>query len=529
MCGGGPHWGGAVEVELDDSPWMRKGSAMRCPSCAADVEATHRFCHQCAAPLERSLPSAESSTSAPINVVPLPLLGGAEADITPSLPSRSSAPDGAPSASTPPLVAPLLAPPPTFQPVPGGVPQPQATAPPTPLVSPTAAVPTVPTQPIPLAQTLSLGSAVPVVADPTPQFIGFDSKGAPVPPPPLTVGEPILSATVVTEQVPVVEQTPAEEWLAATAEQSAVTARSGSTAVLPVVDDHRFRLTALLVLAVLTGVVAVAAGVLDVVSFLVTGTDSAASTLVMDDLSSNHLIGIGIGVFFLLVGAVVGATGRRSGAGLAGGASLALAGLMVNAVGLGVDALDEVEVRYLATPGNTVTSTREIGFFLAMGAAGLAGLAFATSLAAARGGGRPRIALVLLGILATAAAAAGPLVPLNGAVWLDNWTQEGVPDATMWLRLATLGLLLVAGITAFSIGGRFGGAMALGAVSLGVFQSVTSYLELGELPLGLANGNFFAPNGGLEVEPHLVTLAGLMAVVLLGVVTIMVPARRRSA
>ncbi|MFM2181882.1 MAG: hypothetical protein RJB61_176 [Actinomycetota bacterium] len=529
MCGGGPHSGGAVGVELDDSPWMRKGPAMRCPSCAADVEATHRFCHQCAAPLGSSLPPDESSASSPINVVPLSLLGVTEPEIAPSLPSRSVAPDVTPPAATPPLAAPLLAPPPTFQPVPGGVPQPQPTAATIPLTSSTAAVPTVPTQPIPLAQTLSLGAAVPVVADPTPQFIGFDSKGEPVPPPPMTVGEPILSATVATEPVPVVEQTPADEWLAATAEQSAVTARSGSTAVLPTVDDHRFRLTTLLVLAVLTGVVAVSAGVLDVVSFLVTGTDSAASTLVMDDLSSNHLIGIGIGVFLLLVGAVIGATGRRSGAGLAGGASLALAGLMVNAVGLGVDALDEVEVRYLATPGNTITSTREIGFFLAIGAAGLAGLAFAASLGAARGGGRPRIALVLLGILATGAAAAGPLVPLHDAVWLDNWAQEGVPDATLWLRLATLALLLVAGITAFSIGGRFGGAMALGAVSIGVFQSITSYLEIGDLPLGLANGNFFAPDGGLEVEPHLVTLAGLMAVVLLAVVTIMVPTRRRAA
>ncbi|MFM7044053.1 MAG: hypothetical protein ACKOYG_00675, partial [Ilumatobacteraceae bacterium] len=312
------------------------------------------------------------------------------------------------------------------------------------------------------------------------------------------------------------------------AEQPAVTARSGTTEVLPAVDDHRFRLTTLLVMAVLTGVVAVSAGVLDLVSFLVTGTDSASATLLLDDLSSNHLIGIGIGVFLLLVGAVVGATGRRSGAGLAGGASLALAGLLVNAVGLGVDALDEVEVRYLATPGNTITSTREIGFFLAIGAAGLAGLAFVSSLGAARGGGRPRIVLVLLGIVATAAAVVGPLVPLNGAAWIDNWSQQGVPDATMWLRLATLALLLVAGITSFSIGGRFGGTMALGAVSIGVFQSVTSYLELGDLPLGLANGNFFAPDGGLELEPHLVTLAGLMAVVLLGVVAIMVPTRRRA-
>lgn len=525
---------------MDDSPWMRKGPAMRCPSCAADVEATHRFCHQCAAPLAGAA-VAEQASASPINVVPLPLIGGADLMPVPSLPAQPSTADSAavaplpsvPSPASPPLAAPLLAPPPTFQPVPGGVPQPVSSTAPPPIAPSPAAVPPTAPQPMSLASLVpsaasDAGHGGTAVVDATPQFIGFDSKGDPVPPPPLAVGAPIVSSSAVTEQLPVVEQTPAEEWLAATAEQPAVTARSGTTEVLPAVDDHRFRLTALLVMSVLTGVVAVSAGVLDLVSFLVTGTDSASATLLMDDLSSNHLIGIGIGVFLLLVGAVVGATGRRSGAGLAGGASLALAGLLVNAVGLGVDALDEVEVRYLATPGNTITSTREIGFFLAIGAAGLAGLAFVASLGAARGGGRPRMVLVLLGILATAAAVVGPLVPLNGAAWIDNWSQQGVPDATMWLRLATLALLLVAGITSFSIGGRFGGAMALGAVSIGVFQSVTSYLELGDLPLGLANGNFFAPDGSLELEPHLVTLAGLMAVVLLGVVAIMVPTRRRA-
>ncbi|MFM7045130.1 MAG: hypothetical protein ACKOYG_06200, partial [Ilumatobacteraceae bacterium] len=260
---------------MDDSPWMRKGPAMRCPSCAADVEATHRFCHQCAAPLAGA-PVAEQSSASPINVVPLPLLGSAELTPVPSLPARptiadsatASPPQGVPSPVSQPLAAPMLAPPPTFQPVPGGVPQPVLSTAPTPIApSPAAAQPTAP-QPIPLSP-LVLSSAADeppgdtAVVDAMPQFIGFDSKGDPVPPPPFTVGAPIVSTSAVTEQVPVVEQTPADEWLAATAEQPAVTARSGTTEVLPAVDDHRFRLTTLLVMAVLTGVVAVSAGVLD--------------------------------------------------------------------------------------------------------------------------------------------------------------------------------------------------------------------------------------------------------------------------
>lgn len=481
---------------------------MVCPSCGVDVESTHRFCHQCGASLAGLTPAAGLLPTIPINVVPLPgavtapepvPAPGPPAGATPAADERSLMPTLAP------MPVPTLAPPPTFQPVPGGAPRPAA------------------------GTTVPPPAAVPPQADDVPAAIGVDSKGDPVPPPPLAVGEPVTAAMTTTEPLPVVEQT-VGDWTAPTAEQSAVSARSGSTAVLPVVeDDHRFRLTFLLVMSVLTAVVAVSAAILDTVSWLVTGTDSAAQTLVLDDLSSNHLIGVGIGVLLLLVGAVVGATGRRSGAGLAGGAALGLAGLLANAVGLGIDALDAVEVRYLATPGNTITSTREIGFFLAIGGAGLAGLSFVSSLVAARGGGRPRIVLTLLGIAATAAVVVGPLIPMGDATWLDNWSQEGVPDATMWLRLAVLVLVLVAGVTAFSIGGRFGGAMALGAVAIAAFQSVTAYLEVGDLPLGLANGNFFAADGGVEVEPHLVTLAGIMAVVLLGVLTVVLPTRRRSA
>ncbi|MFZ9628036.1 MAG: hypothetical protein ACO3C1_01645, partial [Ilumatobacteraceae bacterium] len=294
------------------------------------------------------------------------------------------------------------------------------------------------------------------------------------------------------------------------------------------VDDHEFRLTALLVLAVLTAVVAVSAAVLEVISYVVTGTDAASATLVLDDLSSNHLIGVGIGVFLLLVGAVVGATGRRSGAGLAAGASLGLAGLLLGAVGHAIDALDEVEVTYLKTAGNTITSTREIGFFLAIAAAALAGMAFVASLGAARRGGRARWPLAVLGVLATAAAVAGPLVPLNGGEWLDNWSQSGVPDATLWLRLSVLLLVLVGGVTAFAIGGRFGGSLALGLVSIAIFQSVMAYLDLGDLPLGFADGNFFSTEGGIEIEPHLITIAGLLAMVVLGVLTIVVPTTRRD-
>ena len=512
---------------------------MLCPSCRTTVEAGHRFCHQCGVPLGET---AAAPAAAP---PPPPTGAGASSSIPPTMTAGISAP----------LAVPHLAPAPTFQPVPGGAPQPSTTPLPVlgsaPATVADATAPTVPVQvtpppiaAVPVASPPATTETLPVVptdvvpAEPmpidatsarplpdTPVAIGVDSLGNPVPPPPLTVGEPI--ASIPTEPVSIVEQTPSTDLLGEpTAEQ--IRARSGATTQLPAVDDHQFRLTALLVLAVLAAVVSVSAAVLEVISYVVTGTDSASATLVLDDLSSNYLIGVGLGVFLLLIGAVVGATGRRSGAGLAAGASLGLAGLLLGAVGHAVDVLDDVETSYLKTAGNTITSTREIGFFLAIAGASLAGLAFVASLGAVRGGGRARWPIAVVGVLATAAAVVGPLVPLHDGTWLDNWSQSGVPDATLWLRLAVLLLFLVGGVTAFAIGGRFGGSMALGVVAIGVFQSVMAYLDLGDLPLGFADGNFFAADGTIEIEPHLITIAGLLAVVVFGVLAIVVPTSRRD-
>ncbi|MFZ9627996.1 MAG: hypothetical protein ACO3C1_01445, partial [Ilumatobacteraceae bacterium] len=193
-----------------------------------------------------------------------------------------------------PLSVPHLAPAPTFQPVPGGAPQPSAVpvvtpTPPTgPLQvvpTPVASVPTVPlpvvapaelpTEPLPVAlETMSVervpvGSlpvetvptevlpttsptgAAPIDATPASLLrpgavadvapIGIDSQGNPVPPPPLTVGDPIVST--VTDQVAVVEQTSTTGWDGEpTAEQRAVQARSGATPQMPVVAAHEFRL-----------------------------------------------------------------------------------------------------------------------------------------------------------------------------------------------------------------------------------------------------------------------------------------------
>jgi hypothetical protein len=342
----------------------------------------------------------------------------------------------------------------------------------------------------------------------------------------------------VTDRVPIVEQTqppfvPPSPWAAeaATEPVAVIESRSGATEELPVVGraPSSSMLVAQLVVAAVAAVVAAATAFVDFVSVEVTGTDRLSAVFRLDDLATGNIVSLAIGAALLLVGAVLGVTGARVGSGLSGGAALALAGMLATSVALGITVLDTVEAAYLPTPGNTVTVTRELGFFLAIGAASLAGVAFALSLGAARGRHRSHVAFIVLGVLAALTATTGPLLPGEGAVWLDNVSQDWLPDATMYIRLGVLALFLVGGVVGFAVSGRFGGAMAIGSASIAVQQTVMAYFEVGDAPLGFAIGNpRGGDGGGFDFLPHPVTMAALGAVLVLGVLSAALPLRNRS-
>ena len=113
--------------------------------------------------------------------------------------------------------------------------------------------------------------------------------------------------------------------------------------------------------------------------------------------------GTGIGAVLMVVGSCIGATGRRFWSGLAGGAGLAIAGVLGAAVGTGVGLLDTTKVRFVTSGATvTLTTTYGVGWVLAVSAAGLGGVVFLVSLPASTDDHRRRLGpfVALLGIVA---------------------------------------------------------------------------------------------------------------------------------
>lgn len=304
------------------------------------------------------------------------------------------------------------------------------------------------------------------------------------------------------------------------------------TGELPVVvRTQPFRITPLVLMSVLAGVTAVASAVLDVVSYRATGDLIDSFTWRLNDLASNLMVGTVIAAVAMLIGACLGATGRRFWSGLAGGAGLAVAGMLGAAVGSGVGLLDGTKVRFVTSGAAvTLTTTYEIGWILAVVAAGLGGLVFLMSLPQSVDDGRRQLDpfVAVLGLLGAAAVAVGPLLPGEGGTWRDNIAIDSVPPVAVYLRLLPLALVVLGGLAGFLNRRRWGLGMVLGSVSVGVWQTVTAFTESGDLPYGIAGGNPGVVDAAHPFRPHMVTVAGVAAVLAALLVNSVVAVVRRA-
>ncbi len=305
-----------------------------------------------------------------------------------------------------------------------------------------------------------------------------------------------------------------------------LSAQGGDTGVVSAVQAFRF--TPLLAVSALAAVLAVAVAFVNVASIDVTGDLQLSQVFKLNDFASNVTVGAIIAAVLLVGGAAVGATGRHLGSGLAGGAGLALAGMMGMTIGQVIARFDSQEVALLNGGRSfTLTTTQEIGFWLAAGAAVLGLLAFALSVTSAGKDRFPAInpAIGVLGALGTLAVVVGPLIPMNSAGLGDNFTNEFVPPATLYLRLAVLLLIGIGGLVGFLANRRWGIGIALGAISIGAWQWVTALAEWGDQPYGIAGGN----PGAVDFAPHIVTTVGVIAMLLAAVVGLVAAAQQRNA
>ncbi len=247
-------------------------------------------------------------------------------------------------------------------------------------------------------------------------------------------------------------------------------------------------------------------------------------TWALDDFADNLSIAMLIAALLLVVGGLAAAFRWRGGSGLAGGAGLALTGMVALSVGLAEFPIDAAR-DFAAVPNSqqfTLTITREPGYWLLVAAAALGVIVFFAAINDAfgdrRAGLNPWIAA--LGALGTVVAVFGPMIPEGIATFSDNWyVTEGPGQPSPLLiggRLVQLVLLAVSGIIGYLCVRRWGLGVALGGALPIVWLAVSTLFDLTDSPVGPAWRN----PGADDSELHGVTIIGISAVAAIGILAL---------
>jgi hypothetical protein len=354
----------------------------------------------------------------------------------------------------------------------------------------------------------------------------------------LALDEPDLlhdrPAEPVTEPLP---ERPASEAAAATTTTTttATTATEPLPAVPPPLLDEsdgsvfsRFRIGVVSALGLVAGMTALFGMFTRVVAIRSNARTPSFDTgdWLVADLGTN-LPGAMIVALVVLLAGVIGAGFRqRWGAGLAGGAGLAIAGWVTLTIGLSERPIERAvdAVGRPTTEAFTVTITRDVGYWVLLAAGVLGVVTFAVSLGSAgrdrRRGLNPWVAS--LGAVAAVIAAAGPMLPQGGAAIEDNWSPGsgglGLPTWFVVGRLVQLGLLAYAGVIGFLLVRRYGLGLAIGGMTVSVWLALSTLLGLGDAPVGPGFAN---PGSRSDpVELHAVTIVGMIGLVGLAVVAV---------
>jgi hypothetical protein len=168
----------------------------------------------------------------------------------------------------------------------------------------------------------------------------------------------------------------------------------------------------------------------------------------------------------------------------------------------------------------TLSTTRDLGWFLITAVGVLGVLVFVVSFRMTGTGGRrglnPWVAAV--GALGAVIVAAGPLIPLGDATADLNLGFSALPRAFFAGRLVQVGLIAVTGIIGFLSVRTYGLGFAAGGLGVAVWLWASSLGEIGNEPIGIAVGNI----GTLETTPHGITSVGVVvSLIMLAVATTM--------
>jgi hypothetical protein len=374
--------------------------------------------------------------------------------------------------------------------------------------------------------------------EPTQPIDAYD--GEPTRPMDAYIGEPTQAIAVVAPTAPPPAAVFAPPTPAATPSVTpAATPMTTPTAEMPALfDGHEdvvafptgrdpFRVKFIFVAAFLGAVASLMAAVGDVIDIRTTrpaaGISTGTSTL--DDIGSNLGPGGVIGGAVMVIGGLLACFGLRWAVGLAGGAGLALvgwAGLSIGLVEAPVGAAESIT--RASSDAFTLTVTRDVGWWLIIAVGSIGLVVFLASVRSVRRAGQRFLNPILAAIGAVCALvlAAGPLVPVGTATWHDNLQSPtadiDLPTIFFVGRLVQVGLIAFAGVIGFLLVRSYGLGLVAGGVSIAVWLWVTSLLEAGSRPVGIAGRN----PGAANTEPHGVTTVGVITTLVVLTIAVIV-------
>lgn len=308
-----------------------------------------------------------------------------------------------------------------------------------------------------------------------------------------------------------------------------------TTAAMPAIFDgssdlaeyptqrESFRLRLVFILAIFGAVAVLMTTVADVIDIRTTRPTAgiATGTSTLTDLGSNLGWAAFAGAAVMVIGGLLACFGLRWGAGLAGGAGLALAGWAGLSIGLAEFPIAIAEsITRTSSEQFTLRVTRDIGWFLIAGIGVMGFLVFAASLRLIGTGARSALNPLIAAVTAVAMVilAFGPLIPVGSASFADNFGSPDpnfdLPTAFFAGRLGQVALIALAGVVGMLLVRSYGLGLAAGATSVAVVLWVTSLAETGDRPVGIADRN----PGATDTVPHAVTSFGMVATLLMLVI-----------
>jgi hypothetical protein len=339
--------------------------------------------------------------------------------------------------------------------------------------------------------------------------------------------EPIEVVEPPTDPIEVASPTEPAKFAPPTEPIVATTAAT-STAEMPALFDGQddlmeypparepFRFRAIFLLALFGAAAMLMTIVADVIDIRTTRPAAGITTGVrtLEDLGSDLSLAGFIGAAIMVIGGLLACFGLRWGAGLAGGAGLALAGWAGLTIGLAELPIAIAEsITRTSSIEFTLRVTRDLGWWLIVGVGVIGAIVFIASLRSIGSGGRAALNPLVAAITAVAMVvlAFGPLVPVNDAGFADNFRSvdpnRDLPAAFFAGRLGQVGLIALAGVAGMLIVRSYGVGLAVGGISVPLWLWIASIGQIGPNPVGIAERN----PGADDTVPHAVTTVGMVA------------------